>query len=148
MGKDKIKVFSLTLHLSLTRTHYSTCTACLSYRDMEFIGDDLELGPDVFPFVVALCWFCSPSASIGTDDIEETSISQSLKPKHGRVIGQKTFDLNYSCFGETSVLNISLHIIQCDPLYLYSTFLKNHKIPKVQGKYLNKTSKSSPNILI
>lgn len=94
MGKDKFKVFSLS------HTQYSTCTACLSYRDMEFIGDTLELGPDVFPFVVALCWFCSPSASIGADDTEETSISQSLKPKHCGIIGQ---------------------------------------IPKVLGKYLNKT---------
>lgn len=119
----KLKYSVLHTHTQ-ARTQYSTCTACLSYRDMEFIGDALELGPGVFPLVVALCWFCSPSASISADDTEETSISQSLKPKHGRIISQNTFDPNYSYIGRASKLNIHLHFIQCDPLYLYSTFLK------------------------
>lgn len=85
---------------------------------MECIGDALELGPGVFPLVVALCWFSSPSASISADDTEETSISQSLKPKHGGIIGQNTFDPNYSYIAGASMVNIHLHFIQCDPLYL------------------------------
>ena len=56
---------------------------------MEFIEDGLELGPNVLPFVVALCWFCSPSASIGAGDPEETSLSL---VDHGIIIDQNTFD--------------------------------------------------------
>lgn len=61
-------VFSLSLSdTNLKREkEYCTCTACRSYRDMEFMVDVRELGPDAF--VEALCWFCSPSASIRADD--------------------------------------------------------------------------------
>lgn len=46
-----------------THPQLLTCTACLSYRDMEFIGEGREFTPDgVVPLVEP--WFWSPSVSI------------------------------------------------------------------------------------
>lgn len=74
MGQDK----SILSHTHIA----STCTACLSYRDMEFIDDVLGLGgSDVLPFVEALCWFCSLSVSIGADDTVLNILSYFIQSK-------------------------------------------------------------------
>lgn len=65
MGQDQFSILALSLTQMYREKEYCTCTACRSYRDMEFMVDVRELGPDAF--VEALCWFCSSSASIRAD---------------------------------------------------------------------------------
>lgn len=74
---------SLTAHARM-HAHLHTCTACLSYRDMEFIGEGRELVPDAaFPLVEAPCWFCSPSVSMAAEETEDRkAVHQSGRNTH------------------------------------------------------------------
>lgn len=76
-----VYVTCIQMNAVKAHTHTPTCTACLSYRDMEFMGEGRELVPDAaLPLVEAPCWFWSPSVSMAAEDAEETSVSQT----HGK----------------------------------------------------------------
>lgn len=44
--------------------HTHTCTACLSYRDMEFMAEGRDGSDTGLPLVDPPCWFCSPFVSM------------------------------------------------------------------------------------